>query len=64
MKKFHLKEFKGVTRVAIKTSKGMTMYIDSPTICIPEKGEGNYVIFGELKYGNLAGMPMKKEELA
>ena len=37
MKKFHLKEYKGITRVVLKTSKGFVMYIDNPTIVVSDK---------------------------
>lgn len=37
MKKFHLKEYKGITRVVLKTSKGFVMYIDNPSIVVSDK---------------------------
>ena len=59
MKKFQLNQFKGATRVVIKTTKGFTMYIDNPTIMVSEKNDDSFVVFGEIKYANL-GNDIKK----
>jgi hypothetical protein len=56
MKKFHLKEYKGITRVVLKTQKGFIMYIDNPAIVVSEKSDDSYVVFGELRYGEIESM--------
>ena len=56
MKKFHLKEYKGITRVVLKTQKGFIMYIDNPAVCVSEKSDDSFVVFGELRYGEIESM--------
>ncbi len=56
MKKFHLKEYKGITRVVLKTQKGFIMYIDNPAVVVSEKSDDSFVVFGELKYGDIESM--------
>lgn len=56
MKKFHLKEYKGITRVVLKTQKGFVMYIDNPSVVVSDKSDDSFVIFGELRYGELESM--------
>ncbi len=56
MKKFHLKEYKGITRVVVKTQKGFIMYIDNPAVVVSEKSDDSFVVFGELRYGELESM--------
>lgn len=56
MKKFHLKEYKGITRVVLKTQKGFIMYIDNPTVVVSDKSDDSFVVFGELKYGEIESM--------
>ena len=56
MKKFHLKEYKGITRVVLKTAKGFVMYIDNPAVVVSEKCDESFVVFGELKYGDIESM--------
>lgn len=36
MKRFHLNQMKGVTRIIIKTGKGFVMYADSPTVMLAD----------------------------
>lgn len=50
MKRFHLNQMKGVTRVIIKTGKGFIMYADNPTIMIADNAKDAFVVFGEIKY--------------
>lgn len=50
MKRFHLNQMKGVTRVIIKTGKGFVMYADNPTIMIADNSKDAFVVFGEIKY--------------
>lgn len=56
MKKFHLKEYKGITRVVLKTQKGFVMYIDNPSVVVSDKSDDSFVVFGELRYGELESM--------
>lgn len=50
MKRFHLNQMKGVTRVIIKTGKGFVMYADNPTVMIADNSKDSFVVFGEIKY--------------
>lgn len=50
MKRYHMSQLKGITRLVIKTAKGFTMYIDNPTIMISDNGDGSYVVFGQMQY--------------
>lgn len=59
MKKFHLKEYKGITRIVLKTQKGFIMYIDNPAVVVSDKCDDSYVVFGELRYGDLDSMVKK-----
>lgn len=56
MKKFHLKEYKGITRVVLKTQKGFIMYIDNPAVVVSDKSDDSFVVFGELRYGEIESM--------
>ena len=46
MKKQKLKQLEGITRVTLRTSKNLVMYIDNPVIMI-SGNDNSYVIFGE-----------------
>lgn len=59
MKTFHLKEYKGITRVVLKTTKGFIMYIDNPAVVVSEKSDDSFVVFGDLKYADLDSMVNK-----
>lgn len=50
MKRFHLNQMKGITRVIIKTGKGFVMYADNPTVMIADNSKDAFVVFGEIKY--------------
>ena len=46
MKKQNLKQIDGITRVTLRTTKNLVMYIDNPIIMTSNNGN-SYVIFGE-----------------
>lgn len=50
MKRFHLNQMKGITRVIIKTGKGFVMYADNPTVMIADNSKESFVVFGDIKY--------------
>lgn len=47
MKKQNLKQVDGITRVTLRTTKNLVMYIDNPVIM---KSGNSYVVFGEPQY--------------
>ena len=49
MKKQKLKQLEGITRVTLRTSKNLVMYIDNPVI-MTSGNNNSYVIFGEPQY--------------
>jgi len=50
MKRFHLSQYKKITRIVIKTNKGFIMYINDPTVMISDKNDDSFVALGDIVY--------------